>query len=122
MKHTRIASITTLFVVVQALVPTQWLITTDTGSVQATYLQNDNAGSFELTFLNPEGIVHREGMSVTGGVAFLSENALTGSLMSVQVEPASMRRRDTVTLNTTTPSGSKFFMTVVDCEQETPLA
>jgi hypothetical protein len=32
---------------------------------EATYTQNDNAGKYELTFLNPEGIVHRQGLSVT---------------------------------------------------------
>ncbi|MDR0607827.1 MAG: DUF11 domain-containing protein [Candidatus Peribacteria bacterium] len=109
--------ILTVVMVMQSTSPLGWIPMLET-RVEATYLQNDNAGTFELSFLNPEGIVYREGLTVTGGVLFLSEHALSGIFLTTQVEPASIRHRNTISLDTTTPSGSKFFVTLLDCEQD----
>ncbi|GHV26113.1 hypothetical protein FACS1894176_06170 [Bacteroidia bacterium] len=74
-----------------------------------------------MNFLNPEGIYVREGLSVSGGVLFLGQGALTGKIITSQIEPASMRYRDHLALDTTTPSGSKVAVSLLDCDTEQPL-
>ncbi|MDR2416179.1 MAG: hypothetical protein LBD75_06335 [Candidatus Peribacteria bacterium] len=123
MNNKRVVGMTVVLILMQQVcIPIHWFTGTELGGVQATYLQDDNAGKFELSFLNPEGIVQREGLIVTGGTMFFSENTLTGKFLSMQIEPASMRYRDKVSLDTTTPSGSKFFLTLLDCESQLPLS
>ncbi|MDR0607851.1 MAG: hypothetical protein LBG52_05970 [Candidatus Peribacteria bacterium] len=113
--------VVTILMMMQSTTPLGWIPFLEM-AVEASYTQNDNAGMFELTFPNPEGIVQREGLIVTGGIMTLAENALTGKFLSTQIEPASIRRRDQISLDTTTPSGNEFFVTLLNCESELPLS
>ncbi|MDR0608418.1 MAG: hypothetical protein LBG52_09080 [Candidatus Peribacteria bacterium] len=113
--------ILTVVMVMQSTSPLGWIPMLET-RVEATYLQNDNAGAFELTFPNSEGILSRVGMTLTGGVAFLSEGALTGKLQTIAIEPASMRYWDHLSLTTTMPSETEIFVSLIDCDSELPIA
>jgi hypothetical protein len=111
----------TLLLGVQGINPFSRFTGNKGGEVHATYTQNDNAGSYELTFLNPEGIVERQGLVVTGGVMFLGEGFLTGKFLTSQIEPASIRHWDRLSIDKTDPSGSSSFISLIDCNSDETL-
>jgi hypothetical protein len=64
MKKT-ISWVLTTMMIIQTLFPAGGLSFLGS-TTQAAYLQNDNAGTFELTFPNSEGILSSMGMTITG--------------------------------------------------------
>lgn len=102
--------------VFQGLNPLSWFTGNFWPETEAAYYQDDNAGKYELTFTDPQGIIHREWVSLSGGVLSLEQGEKEGKIITSQVEPVSMRGWEVLKIDWTKPTGNEIRVNLLDCD------
>lgn len=105
-----------MMTVFQGLNPLSWFTGNFWPETEAAYYQDDNAGKYELTFTDPQGIIHREWVSLSGGVLSLEQGEKEGKIITSQVEPVSMRGWEVLKIDWTKPTGNEIRVNLLDCD------